>query len=53
MEEFEKKVNEVFSEDLLKPGYAPFCKHVFLSNFTETKLGYHGITPENRHLLMY
>lgn len=35
----------------LANGYAPFCKHVFVPNFTGAKLGSLAITPENRHLL--
>jgi len=35
----------------LRPGYAPFCKHLFVQNFTATKAGVAEITPENEHLL--
>jgi hypothetical protein len=28
--EFEAKVNEAYDEANLKPGYAPFCKHLFI-----------------------
>ena len=32
-------------------GYAPFCKHLFLVNPTDTRCGFAAITEENRHLL--
>ena len=51
MEEFEKKVNEAYSEDKLVEGYAPFCKHLFVENFTEAKSMFLEITPENEHLI--
>ena len=35
----------------LQPGYAPFCKHLFIRNTTETKAGVAEITLENEHLL--
>lgn len=50
-EEFERKVNEVYEESNLKPGYAPFCKHLFIENFTDTPIYYQKITEENQHLL--
>ena len=33
------------------PGYAPFCRHLFVPNFTDARMGVHRITPENRNLL--
>lgn len=47
--DFEEKINEVYlkylehhkdsesknNESILKPGYAPFCKHIFVENFVE------------------
>ena len=33
------------------PGYAPFCRHIFVPNFTDARMGVHRITEENRHLL--
>ena len=33
------------------PGYAPFCRHLFVRNFTDARMGVHRITEENRHLL--
>ena len=35
----------------LVPGYAPFCKHLFLENDTSTRAAFAPITDENRHLL--
>jgi len=32
-------------------GYAPFCKHLFLENFTDALDGVAEVTPENEHLL--
>lgn len=52
MEEFTKIVNERFSEKLLKDGYAPFCKHLFVENdFTDARVNVLPITSENEHLL--
>jgi hypothetical protein len=38
-------------DDTLVDGYAPFCKHLFVENFTEALCGVRKITPENEHLL--
>lgn len=56
--EFEKRVNEIYEqhvaagEDPLKPGYAPFCKHLFVPNFVpglpDSVL---EVTSENEKLL--
>ena len=35
----------------LVDGYAPFCKHLFLPNPSQTRCGFAPITDENRHLL--
>ena len=35
----------------LKEGYAPFCKHLFVENFTDTACAYAEITPENEQFL--
>jgi hypothetical protein len=36
----------------LKPGYAPFCKHIFVKNdFTDVKVNVLEITKDNEHLL--
>ena len=31
----------------LQDGYAPFCKHIFVKNFTDTLPIFIPITPEN------
>jgi len=36
---------------LLVDGYAPFCKHLFLENPSQTRCGFAPITDENRALL--
>ncbi len=50
---FEAHVNAaVSSESDLKPGYAPFCKHVFVKNdITSARVAALRITPENEALL--
>lgn len=35
----------------LVDGYAPFCKHLFIPNFTDATVGALKITPDNKHLL--
>jgi Protein of unknown function (DUF3228) len=51
--EFERIVNERYSsDDMLKDGYAPFCKHLFIVNdFTNAVVNVLPITHENEHLL--
>ena len=49
--EFEKRANEQFQTAKLVDGYAPFCKHVFIENFTESLQSVIPITSENEHLL--
>ena len=53
VEDFEAAVNAaVSSENDLKPGYAPFCKHVFIrNNMTTARVGAIPITSENVKLL--
>ena len=49
---FEAKVNALHAEGApLVDGYAPFCKHVFVPNFTPAVTPYLEITDANRHLL--
>ena len=48
---FLEKVNSLYNPSNLKPGYAPFCKHLFIENFTEAKLNTLPITAENECLL--
>lgn len=50
--EFEDVVNARYDKSLLKDGYAPFCKHLFILNdFTEAKVNVLPITSENESLL--
>lgn len=48
---FEQRIAELYDLAKLKDGYAPFCKHLFVENFTETVLPLVKITPANQHLL--
>jgi len=52
-EKFVGKVNELLraGEAELAEGYAPFCQHAFVKNFTDARLGSAPITPDNEHLL--
>ena len=52
-QEFENKINQLFEakQIQLKPGYAPFCKHLFVENFTPAIPAYMKITTQNQHLL--
>lgn len=60
-EEFISKLQEILSElservggspeDCLVDGYAPFCKHLFVLNWTGCLAGAVPITDGNRHLL--
>ena len=34
MQKFEDKINSSYDPKDLKDGYAPFCKHLFVPNFT-------------------
>eukprot|EP00743_Colponemidia_sp_Colp-15_P005987 GILK01006434.1.p1 GENE.GILK01006434.1~~GILK01006434.1.p1 ORF type:complete len:228 (-),score=24.46 GILK01006434.1:111-725(-) len=51
--QFEAHVNEYYTANPteLSNGYAPFCKHLFIPNFTGAKVGSAPITEHNRHLL--
>ena len=50
IEEFTARVNDFYLENqgALKPGYAPFCKHLFIPNFTSAVSGCKLLTPENQ-----
>ena len=52
---FTAKINEFYlqvkDQGGLKDGYAPFCKHLFIENFTDAQSSYQAITPENQNLL--
>ncbi|CAK60305.1 unnamed protein product (macronuclear) [Paramecium tetraurelia] len=50
-EKFVEKVNELYRKEDLKDGYAPFCKHIFIENFTETPNYILKITQENEYLI--
>eukprot|EP00467_Chlorarachnion_reptans_P014351 CAMPEP_0114534612 /NCGR_PEP_ID=MMETSP0109-20121206/27939_1 /TAXON_ID=29199 /ORGANISM="Chlorarachnion reptans, Strain CCCM449" /LENGTH=205 /DNA_ID=CAMNT_0001718049 /DNA_START=46 /DNA_END=663 /DNA_ORIENTATION=+ len=56
-ENFVKKINSLYEElkkeknVVLVDGYADFCKHLFIPNFTETKTSILEITPGNQSLL--
>eukprot|EP00316_Scyphosphaera_apsteinii_P016598 CAMPEP_0119322140 /NCGR_PEP_ID=MMETSP1333-20130426/57367_1 /TAXON_ID=418940 /ORGANISM="Scyphosphaera apsteinii, Strain RCC1455" /LENGTH=191 /DNA_ID=CAMNT_0007329287 /DNA_START=98 /DNA_END=670 /DNA_ORIENTATION=+ len=52
-ERFESTCNQLLNEGKteLVNGYAPFCKHLFIPNFTPATLPYLPITDENEHLL--
>ena len=49
--EFCEVINKAYAEQTLVDGYAPFCKHLFVPNFTELATSTAVITPENEHLL--
>jgi len=53
MEDFTDRVDQFYKEnpDALKPGYAPFCKHLFIPNFTTAVTACTKITPENEQYL--
>ena len=53
VEKFETHVNDAWfaasdpNATLLKDGYAPFCKHIFIPNFVGATVNVLPITPEN------
>jgi len=51
--DFVKRINILYEEGgkKLVDGYAPFCKHLFVPNFTPANPGAVKITTENEHLL--
>ena len=52
VQSFEEIINQRFDEAKLKDGYAPFCKHLFVTNdFTDARVNVLPITPQNEHLL--
>lgn len=51
VEDFEQRVNELYSETALVDGYAPFCKHLFTRNFAGCKSNIVEITTDNEKLL--
>jgi hypothetical protein len=50
---FVDKINSFYIDNtnVLKDGYAPFCKHIFIPNFIDTPSGYVPITIENENLI--
>ena len=52
-EEFARKVCEIYANGKasLVDGYAPFCKHLFVPNFTEAKVNALEITKQNEGLM--
>ena len=51
---FALKIQEAYDNDndvTLVDGYAPFCKHLFVKNFTDTLPAFIQITPENEMYL--
>ena len=50
-DEFVAEVNRVAAESPEAPGYAPFCKHLFVRNTTDALDGVAEITEDNAHLL--
>ena len=50
---FESKINDLYieslakNENILKDGYADFCKHIFLENFINLNCNYTKITEDN------
>jgi hypothetical protein len=53
-EEFASRINQYYLDNpnILKDGYAPFCKHIFIENFTDTVTNYTTITDNNnKHLI--
>lgn len=54
-EQFQERLNRAFEsgggDAALSPGYAPFCKHLFVANFTDAVVGALPISIANQHLL--
>jgi hypothetical protein len=52
---FEVHVNKLWEASepgsLLRDGYAPFCKHIFIPNFVGASVNVLPITPENEAML--
>lgn len=47
-----QKAYDSEEEVKLVDGYAPFCKHIFVKNFTDSVPAFIKITPENQHFLV-
>ncbi|EFN59411.1 hypothetical protein CHLNCDRAFT_137929 [Chlorella variabilis] len=51
-QQFVQKVQAAYAGGQpLVAGYAPFCKHIFIRNYTGATVGALPITDDNRHLL--
>jgi len=52
-DDFTEKINDFYmnNRNLLKDGYAPFCKHLFIENFTDMTPGYIGIDESTENLI--
>ena len=51
---FAERVNDFYlshKDTELRDGYAPFCKHLFIPNFTDAISGFIEITPEKERFL--
>ena len=51
VEIMEQYINSHYNPSNLKDGYAPFCKHLFYPNNTQSLISTIKITPQNEHLL--
>lgn len=51
--EFEDQINALCSPEDLVDGYAPFCKHLFMENFTSATLGYVKLEADTPVLTEY
>ena len=53
MEEFTDHCDQFYKEntDKLRDGYAPFCKHLFIPNWTSAVSGFVKLTDENTQYL--
>jgi hypothetical protein len=52
-DKFTEKINQYYLDNpgSLKDGYAPFCKHIFIENFTDSSANYVPITEDNQGLI--
>jgi hypothetical protein len=50
---FTEKLNDLYlgSDSVLRPGYAEFCKHLIVENFTDAPVYYAKISDENKLFL--
>lgn len=54
---FTDRINDLYIEalhnniEILKDGYAPFCKHIFIENFVDNTATYVPITEETEQLI--